>query len=236
MIRLFVQNKLSLNTSFSPSEKQQHYLIHVMRQKAGDSVLCFNGRDGEWLCRIKQLGKRQIELLVEDQTQIQTTREFCALCPAIIKKDPMDLVLQKATELGVSDIYPLITDHTVVKNFNMDRARAIIEEAAEQSERLDVPTLHNPVCVTDLNQNLPKECACCYLSEREYNLPQKELKNPIAFLVGPEGGWSKEEVAFFKKHPKFSGVHFVGGILRAETAAITALSCWQIGRFIKWKK
>lgn len=233
MIRLFVEHPLFSDACIPLSEKAHHYLAHVMRCKAKDPVLCFNGQDGEWMGSFQLKGKKQSSLLISKQTRQQQHPDFCALCPAIIKKDNMDFVLQKATELGVTDIYPLITEYTVHPHFNEAHARLIVQEASEQCERLTLPTIHPPVKLPQILTHLPK-CDCFYLAERTsgQNLPSK---GDLAFFIGPEGGWSQKEIAFFEKNA-FHPLHFSVGILRAETASLSILACWQIGRELYAKK
>jgi len=235
MIRLFIAQPLSKTTQILLNDKQNHYLLHVMRCKAGDEILCFNGQDGEWLCLLQMKTKKQICPTVTKQIRPQTNQHFCALCPALIKKDNMDFVLQKATELGVTDIYPLITDRTVHPHFNQEHARLIVQEASEQCERLTIPIIHPPVSLTQVHKLLPKSCICYYLAERAHDTQGLPAQGNLAFFVGPEGGWSLEEISFFEKNT-YHPLHFSIGILRAETACIAILACWQIGREICIKK
>ncbi len=235
MIRIFIETPLSLNTQIDVNEKTHHYLVHVMRCQEGDSILCFNGKDGEWMAKLHLKSKKQATISLIKQTRPQQNPKFCALCPALIKKDKMDFVLQKATELGVTDIYPLLTDYTAHAHFNMEHAQLVVQEAAEQCERLTIPCIHSPQKVAQTFSKLSQNCVCCYLTERtdaDNILSQKEQ---IAFFVGPEGGWSPKEISFFEEHP-FIPLHFSVGILRAETASLVILSCWQIGQELKIKK
>lgn len=234
MIRLFVDQPLSVKCTVALNEKAHHYLLHVMRCKAGDSLLCFNGKDGEWLASF-QPTKKQSTLSIIKQVRPQQNPSFCALCPALIKKDKMDFVLQKATELGVTDIFPLLTDHTVHGNFNKNHADLIVQEAAEQCERLTLPIIHEPVKLTQILKQLPKTCECYYLAERSSTEIQLPPKGNLAFLVGPEGGWSEKEKLFLEKSTCIP-LHFSVGILRAETASVAILACWQIGRELYVKK
>lgn len=232
MIRLFVQQPLKKNIQIPLNDKDLHYLIHVMRCKTQDQILCFNGIDGEWLSQIEVVAKKKALLNLIEQTRKQDTMDYCAICPALIKKDNMDLVFQKATELGATDIYPLVTDHTVHPHLNRPHAEAIIKEAAEQCERLSLPILHEPLKLTDLFCKLPKDCCCCCLAERSNGTSLPQTKTKIAFLVGPEGGWSTKEQQFFLDK-KITLFHSDIGILRAETASIAILAHWQ---FLKQKK
>lgn len=235
MIRLFVDTPLKSQSIIPLDEKRFHYLCHVMRCQAQDEILCFNGQDGEWLCSLELSTRKSATLKVLRQTRPQKVPTFCALCPALIKKDNMDLVLQKATELGVTDIYPLITEHTSHANFNQAHANLIVQEAAEQCERLTLPIVHEATQITSVLKKLPQNCTRCCLAERNDSSDSLPTSGPIAFFVGPEGGWSQKEIHFFSSNA-FVQLHFDVGILRAETASIAILSCWQIGRHLHIKK
>ncbi len=226
MIRLFVTDSLSTNCPIVLAEKQVHYLLHVMRLRVGDDVSVFNGRDGEWTAKIVMLSKKGGTVQPVTQTREQTEAGGCILCPALIKKEPLDFVLQKAVELGVSAIYPVVTERTVVRSFNLERARMILQEAAEQSERLDCPTLAEPVALHDLPNVLPAGTTLVYLAER--TLETKPLSRTIkpAFLVGPEGGFTPAENAVLQGLKGAQTVHLGQTILRAETAALAVLACW----------
>lgn len=234
MIRLFVKEKLSTGQGIFLDEKKTHYLIHVMRQKVGDSILLFNGQDGEFQSCLTEVKKKTCQLEVKEQTRDQMARRTLVLCPALIKKENMDLVLEKATELGVTDIYPLITNRTVVRGFNIERANLIVEEAAEQSERLDVPKIFNPVRLEDLFLKLGKEATPVFLTERGKSGSKllSEIEIP-AFIVGPEGGFTDSEINFILSQKNICPLHFGDTILRAETASIAVLGAW-VGRdFVK---
>ena len=228
MIRLFMEDDLSEQMVILPDEKKTHYLLHVMRCREGDDLLLFNGRDGEYKAEISFSGKKKIELIIKEKTRNQIDESPLILCPAIIKKENMDLVLQKATELGVTKIIPIITQRTVVRNFNLDRAKTIVSEASEQSERLTCPEVLDPVSLKDLFYHLPKEAKIFFLSERGVSDEKQDNKNILPyFLVGPEGGFSDEEVKFLSAQKQVFSLHLGNTILRAETASIAVLSCWQ---------
>lgn len=229
MIRLFVDMPLQEKALLFVGEKISHYLLHVMRCKEGDSIFCFNGTQGEWETKLHLLKKKNAQLEVIHQIRSQDNPPFCALCPAIIKKDNMDIVLQKATELGVTDIFPLLSDFCVHPHFNQDHANSIVREAAEQCERLTIPIVHTPLKIASAIKEMPSDCTCFYLSERAHDTDKLIAQGAVAFFVGPEGGWSEQEKLLFSKH-SFKKIHFNVGILRAETASIAILSCWQIGR------
>ena len=227
MIRLFVEENLKEGEIISLDEKKVHYLIHVMRCNVGDEVYLFNGKDGEFKSTILQETKKKFSLNIVEKTKEFLPVETCILCPAIIKKENMDFVLQKATELGVSEIFPVITDRTVVRNFNLERAKSIVAEAAEQSERLDCPIVHEPCSLTELFKLIPEQSTVFFLSERgETNYKKTTIKTPV-FLVGPEGGFTPKEVQYIEKYQNTATLHLGTTILRAETASIAILACWK---------
>ena len=222
MIRVFLTDKFVKGKDVSLFENQIHYLLHVMRQKEGGTISVFNGRDGEWEASIAELNKKRGRIKPVRQMRIQEEEKPLILCPAIIKKENMDLVFQKATELGVTEIYPLITARTVVPKLNKMRAQSVLIEAAEQCERLSIPTLHEPQKLEDFFRSLKVDIKPVCLAERGKTQIIKSDKIP-AFCVGPEGGWAPEEIALFqKKNADF--LHLGQTILRAETASIAALT------------
>lgn len=227
MIRLFVKEKLSTGRELSLDEKQAHYLIHVMRQKEGSEILLFNSVDGEFKAKVSNVKKKNCLLQVLEKTKEFSKRAELILCPSVIKKENMDLVLEKATELGVTKIYPVITKRTVVRGFNIERARLIIQEAAEQSERLDVPEIFEPILLKDLFLKFSKEVTPVFLTERGKTGPKtlSEVKNP-AFIIGPEGGFTPDEVDFILCQKNVVPLHLGDTILRAETASIAILGAW----------
>ena len=229
MIRLYVNSALISGQSVILPDSQVHYLLHVMRQKEGDSVLLFNGKDGEWLASIQSLNKKQGLVIPQKQARIQSVPSPVFLCPALIKKEPMDWVLQKATELGISDIYPLLTERTVVSKLNMERSQSLLIEAAEQSERLTIPTLHQPQKLPDFLKNLPAEVHPVCLSERGETALQPASDQTAALCIGPEGGWTQAELTLFEKK-QASFWHLGDTILRAETAAVAAVACYRFSR------
>ena len=223
MIRVFVSCALSADTTVMLNDEQVHYLYHVMRRTVGDEIAVFNGRDGEWVAVISELNKKRGILTVSCQTRIQEVSSGAVLAMAMIKKDNFDLVLQKATELGVQKIIPLITARTVVSKLNLSRAKHIVQEAAEQCERMDVPEVCEPMTLKAfLTSNLAQKIV--YLSERGQTITHIKRTEPVCFVVGPEGGWTPEEIQTFETHQNVKALNLGRLILRAETAAIAILS------------
>ncbi len=230
MIRLFLDTPFDKNQKISLSAPQSHYLTHVMRLKEGDEVVCFNGKQGDWRGLLKKQ-KKDWYVLPQKQILPQQTRSECILCMALIKRDPLALTLQKATELGVTQIHLIQADRSNNEHVNMERLRSIIVEACEQCERNDIPKLFIPVSLDRKIEELSRLAHPIWLSERGTTSGQMG-KLPPAFFVGPEGGWSEREQQIFTLNQAFSW-HLGNTILRAETAAITALSLWQYRDEIK---
>src|SRR6202012_5793965 len=154
-VRLYVEAPLV--GSVEASDQQAHYLLHVMRAKAGDRISLFNGRDGEWLARIAAVSKRGCVFECEKQVVPQSETPDIWLCFAPIKKTPADYVVQKATELGVRALQPVFTRRTIVTRVNLERLRANAIEAAEQSGRLDIPQTPEPLTFDKLLAGWPKD-------------------------------------------------------------------------------
>lgn len=230
MIRLYTHLPLNMEEAVVLTDEQVHYLYHVMRRAVGDEFLLFNGKDGEWLGRAEVLTKRQGIIRLVHQTREQEVTQGAVLAMALIKKDNFDLVLQKATELGVRKIIPLITERTVVSKLNMERAKHILIEAAEQCERLDVPEITEPVLFkTFLAMDVGQKV---YLSERGQTKGVFDQNSSVCFIVGPEGGWSLSEVQAFERMEEVKALNLGRLILRAETAAIGILAAHRFDIFL----
>lgn len=231
MIRLFISAPLSECQPFSLDEKQSHYLIHVMRCRVDDRIVLFNGQDGEWMAILKEVSKKSVVVVPTELLRPQTSDKSVILCPALIKKENFDFVLQKATELGVTEIHPILTQRTIVRQLNIGRAEAIVREAAEQCERLSVPTVFEPVTLSQMISDLPSEVRIVYLSERGVSSASIPSDETVAFVIGPEGGFTPDEVGMFSRQKGSISCHLGKTILRAETAAIAILSCYSFRIF-----
>lgn len=231
-LRLYVTAPLRQGEEVVLSGNQSHYVGHVMRQRAGDAVLMFNGRDGEWVADIITVGKKQVTVRVAHQRREQHASPDLWLAFAPIK-NKTDLVVEKATELGVSKLLPVFTRHAVVKSVNMEKLTAHAIEAAEQCERLDVPTIETCKDIPTLLTAWPRERLLLYGDESGEGAPLKKTLSALpvgkyGVVVGPEGGFSADEQKLLRT---FSFVRpFTMGprILRADTAAVAALACLQM--------
>ena len=217
-----------------------HYLATVLRRQAGDEVLVFNGRDGEWLGRIERLGKQKLELSLLGQTRPQVPTIGPHLLFAPVKKAPIDQIAQKATELGAVSLQPVFTHRTIVTRVREDRLLANAIEAAEQTERLDVPDVYEAVkleTVLDgwMDQNPKRQLLFCDEEAVDGDAPPliKALsqygseKTDWSILIGPEGGFTDAERSRLRALSYVVVASLGPRVLRADTAAFAALTLWQ---------
>jgi 16S rRNA (uracil1498-N3)-methyltransferase len=230
--RLYVTGDLGASMAVALDEGQAHYLLHVLRAKAGDRVLLFNGRDGEWLAEIAQAGKRGVTAACLKQTQPQACVPDIWLAFTPVKKTPSDYLVQKAVELGVSCLLPVFTRRTIVSRINEERMAANAIEAAEQSARLSVPEIRESVTLERLLASWPQERRLLFCDEggdaKAMTQAARESRGgPTAILTGPEGGFDPAERAALRALPFVVPVSLGPRILRADTAALAALAVWQ---------
>ncbi|HXP97165.1 MAG TPA: 16S rRNA (uracil(1498)-N(3))-methyltransferase [Telmatospirillum sp.] len=231
-VRLFVDASLTEGASLVLEQKQTHYLLNVMRSQIGTPVALFNGRDGEWLARINHAGKRDLTVAIERQLRPQTPEPDLWLLFAPVKRARIDFIAEKATELGVSALVPVFTRHTVMSRVNEDRLKAIAVEAAEQCERLSVPEVRDSTALETVLQTWSASRRLFLLDEGGGGVPIADALaggavGPAAVLVGPEGGFSKSELDGLRALSFATPVGLGPRILRADTAVIAALSCFQ---------
>jgi 16S rRNA (uracil1498-N3)-methyltransferase len=230
--RLYIDAALSQGQSIEPSAEQAHYLLHVLRVKAGEVIRLFNGRDGEWRSSVSGLTKKSVMLAVQEQIRAPQTEPDLWLCAAPIKKAHFDYMIEKATELGVAVIQPILTARTQIREVNVERCRAIAIEAAEQSDRLTIPEIRKPVTLADMAAKWPEArrlIVCAEWGDASpigQALPTATLF-PAAIFTGPEGGLAADELEKLRALSQAIFVRLGPRILRADTAAIAALTCWQ---------
>lgn len=227
--RLYVTADLGEGVAVPLDEAQAHYLVHVMRAKAGDRVRLFNGRHGEWSASIETVAKRGVILKAVAQTESQKPVPDIWLVFAPVKKTPADYLVQKATELGAARLQPVFTRRTIVTRVNEDRLLANAVEAAEQSDRLSVPEIAAPLALEKLLKDWPAERQIYFCDEGGDARPLAEVAKagPAAILTGPEGGFDPSERAMLRKLSFVTPVALGPRILRADTAALAALAVWQ---------
>lgn len=200
-----------------------------MRCKLSDPILLFNGKDGEWQAIISQLDKKSVEVTLTSQQKPQIELAKLVLFFAPIKFGRIDYLVEKATELGVTTLQPVMTDRTIVSRLNIERLTANAIEAAEQSERLSVPEIREPMRLDKVLSQYKDPIL--WADETGGGVPFLDLyKKKImahALLIGPEGGFSSAELVMLKTLPYVTPISLGPRILRADTAALAALSCWQ---------
>jgi 16S rRNA (uracil1498-N3)-methyltransferase len=222
--RLYVDNDLGEGVTLSLSTDHAHYLMSVMRKGAGDFIRVFNGRDGEFIAQLSPQSKKSAELKNLSRIKIQKKSETkIHLYCAPIKKDRFSWMIEKAVELGVTDFHPIITDRTENRKMNIDKITKYIIEAAEQCERMDVPIFHPAISIRQCDFVNPTFAAI--ERNNETSLFQSQINSKdIGLVVGPEGGWTQDEIDFLLSHKNITPVHLGDLILRAETAAIFMIS------------
>lgn len=238
-VRLFVPDDLGAQAHVGLNAAQAHYLEHVMRMGEGGTVKLFNGRDGEWQGVIDEIGRSICDVLVLDQLRPQEAGPDLWLAFAPIKRVRIDLIAEKATELGASALWPVFTANTQVSRVNTERLHAHAVEAAEQCHCLAVPEIREPAKLMDMLSRWPKGRRLLLCDESGASPPVLEAlgaiheagngagPGPWAVLIGPEGGFTRLELDALRNLPFVTAAGLGPRLLRADTAAVSALSCWQ---------
>ena len=231
MIRLHVPQPLSAGAAVAPTLDQSRYLTQVMRLKTGDDLLVFNGQDGEWRCTITEVLKKGVILKAQEQMRPQTFGPDLDLIVAVVKKARVETIVEKAAELGARRVRLTLTQRTNTDRIRLDRLDAIAEEAAEQTGRLDVPVIDDPVKLSDILDGWEGGRRLMFCDETGgapvFSALATATPVPWAILIGPEGGFSPEERDRLRALPFTTAVSLGPRILRADTAAIAAMTLWQ---------
>lgn len=224
--RLHVDAGLAAGKVVTVEAAQAHYLATVLRRQPGDVVRLFNGRDGEWAAQVEKCGKRTVQLRAQWQSAAQEEVPDLWLCAAPLKKGRIDWLAEKACELGVARLLPVITARTVVDRPNIDRLRAHMVEAAEQCGRTAVPDVAPPVALARLLAGWPAARRLIFADETG-GAAMGAMAAPAAILIGPEGGFTAEERSAIRAVPQAQAITLGPRILRADTAAVAAITLWQ---------
>lgn len=232
MIRLYVAADLAQGVALALDHGQSHYLTSVMRRAVGDEVLVFNGRDGEWRAPIEVLGKRGVIVRPTAQERPQAMGPDLDLVVALVKRARIETIAEKAAELGARRVRLVITERTNAERTRTDRLSAIAAEAAEQTGRLDVPQIFEPVKLSRLIEDWESPRCLLFCDEAGDAKPVLDALTgaapaPWAILIGPEGGFSPAERETLRNLPYATPATLGPRILRADTAAISALTLWQ---------
>lgn len=228
-IRLFVESPLQAGLVAVCTASQAHYLANVMRLRVGDAVLAFNGHDGEWLAEIAGLKRAEASLIAKERVREQTGGPDIHYLFAPLKKARLDFMVQKATEMGVGALRPVLTRRTVAERVKIERMRANAIEAAEQCGVLRVPEIVEPEKIETVLKSWPPERTLIFADESApLASPIAALKDvpagPAALLIGPEGGFTEEERALLCGQPFVVPISLGPRIMRADTAAVAALA------------
>jgi 16S rRNA (uracil1498-N3)-methyltransferase len=206
---------------------QAHYLANVMRMGVGSHLLLFDGVSGEWLSEIVDVSKKKVVLIVRQQSRAQEAAPDLALAFAPIKKGRVDWLVEKAVELGVARLQPVITRRTIVDRLNLDRMRSHIVEALEQCGRTSMAMIEEPVKLDQFLRSFEQE-RTLYFADETGGAPARSAfaPGPATILTGPEGGFTTEEAQSVRAVPGVTAISLGPRILRAETAALAAVTAW----------
>ena len=227
--RVYVDAALTAGGSVACTPEQARYLRNVLRLEAGSELLVFNGRDGEWRATLQAVGKRGAALEILNLSRPQEGGPDLWYLFAPLKRSRLDYMVQKAVEMGVSRLMPVLTQHTIAERVNLDRMRANAIEAAEQCGVLRLPEVADPTKLASLLAAWPPDRALIFCDEAapQTNPLQtlaKLQKGPIAVLIGPEGGFSDAERQTIAAKPHAHPISLGPRIMRADTAAVAALA------------
>ncbi|MCC3862313.1 16S rRNA (uracil(1498)-N(3))-methyltransferase [Pseudemcibacter aquimaris] len=228
--RLFINEAFIKGSEFLVDGNQGHYLVNVLRVREGELVTLFNGDQGEWHAEITKVKKGKAFLVILDKVADQTSDPDLWYIFAPVKKARVDYMIQKATELGVGYIRPVMTQHTNLDRIKDEKIIANMIEAAEQCGRMTVPQLDVMTSLDDLLENWPDDRGLIFCDEAGDAKPFIQIEKKFdkwAILIGPEGGFSAEERALIREHQNSIPVTLGPRILRADTAAVAAISLWQ---------
>lgn len=223
--RLFVETPLSDGAEIRIDGGQAHYLMSVMRLKPGAPVKLFDDATGEWLAEVAHLGKRDLIVRIDGRLREREAVPDLWLLAAPIKKGRIDWVAEKACELGVARFRPVLTRRTVIDRVNLERLRAHMIEAAEQCGRTALPALDDAIKLDALLGRWPAD-RTLYFADEEGGEAFAPAPGPAAILIGPEGGFDADERAAIRALPQARAITLGPRILRAETAALAAISVW----------
>ncbi|MFK7839465.1 MAG: 16S rRNA (uracil(1498)-N(3))-methyltransferase [Bdellovibrionales bacterium] len=224
--RIYVDTPLNKGAVIDLSTAHAHYFKNVLRRQDGNFIRLFNGQNGEWIAKLENLSKKSGQAKLQSQSRKQPENHSkTTLYFAPIKKSRMDILIEKAVELGVDTLSPIITERTQNRHFKKERIQAQILEASEQCERLEIPMLSETLSLHDL----PQEETIHACIERNDNQNEtihinKVKGNSLYFLVGPEGGFSDQEINVLLSKPNVTSITLGSRILRAETASIICLT------------
>ena len=226
--RIYINSRLGENSKIELASDHVHYVKTVLRLKVNDALRIFNGIDGEFLVQITDIGKNNLAVKIKEQLKKPYTESALTLAIAIIKQDKLMLTINMAVQLGITKIIPLITERCQFRSVNIERLTKCAIEATEQSERLTPPIIEQAIKLQDYLKKNNNFMLYANEHEKEENsiLQISSLlnNNDIAIVIGPEGGFTNDELELLASHKNTKSISLGSNILRAETAAITAIA------------
>jgi len=227
-LRLYFSDKIQSDLVAHLKKEQSHYLKDVMRLKIGDSFSIFNGQ-GEWNASIESYEKEGVRIKILHKLRDKENEQNIWLAFTLIKQNPLNFIIQKATELGVQKFIPILSERTMVKDINIERVKKIIVESSEQSNRISIPEINNLESLKKFLSDFPKNGCLVFC---DINCKKSDLKKilskkgigPICILIGPEGDFSANERKLIIDLNQSHSISLAKNILRAETAAIVAVT------------
>ncbi|MEP1229623.1 MAG: 16S rRNA (uracil(1498)-N(3))-methyltransferase [Litorimonas sp.] len=229
LIRLYLEANLSGGTKLELSKGHRHYLTNVLRKSAGDTLRVFNCKDGEWLSQISDVTKKSVSINITNILREPKPCPDITLCFAPLRKHRNAFIAEKATELGVTMLQPVITQRTQFPKLNVDKMRVQVIEAAEQTERLDIPKLGVPMTLDEMLRAYEGRTIFFADEGGGARAAMDAIQNaqPAAILIGPEGGFTDAERETLRASDNVVTISLGPRILRADTAALSALTLWQ---------
>ena len=227
-IRLYFSDKIQSDLVAHLKKEQSHYLKDVMRLKSGDTFSVFNS-EGEWSACVQSYEKKSTKIKILEKVRDKKSEQNIWLAFTPIKQNPLNFIIQKGTELGVQKFIPILSERSAVKDINVERIKKVIIESAEQSNRISVPEITKLESLKNFLISFPKKGCLLFC---DINCDKSDLKNilskkdigPICILVGPEGDFSENERKLIVKLEQSQSISLAQNILRAETAAVAAVT------------
>jgi 16S rRNA (uracil1498-N3)-methyltransferase len=223
--RFFIDPSIKLSGEVTIADRDViHQIKDVLRLRAGESIIFLDGNGSEFHGELTLVSKDKIIANEKEMKKVSNNSKIkMNLYFAMIKKDKAEWVLQKCTELGVSEFYPVISERTEKPSLNIERAEKIIKEASEQSERVDLPMLHKIISLEEALSEVESNVIVLHTEGTKIDVSQLHASSSLSVFIGPEGGWGEKDLALFKKHNVLL-VSMGQNILRAETASVAVSS------------
>ena len=231
LTRMYINCKLEKDALIRLNKDQFNYLGNVLRKHNDDKVLVFNGISGEWKASINYSGKRSIDLLIEEKILEQVIVPDVMLCFSNIRKNRVSFIIEKGTELGVKTFQPIISEHTQSASFNILKAKYQSIQAAEQTQRLDIPEIMQPKSLLELLGDWDNNRVLLFADEKKAVISPVDvianISSPVGILIGPEGGFSSEERNYLMSKNFTRPISLGPRVLRSDTASLSLLTLYQ---------